>query len=419
MLRWLVPLALVAVVATSAAAEPERSVKVESTPAGAEIYLGDTDGEPLGVTPATIKLPPGEYVLILTHEGYLDAPLPASVPAARGRAAKRVVELDPVLMEAAETSLVIEGDPGVTGEVLIDGKSRGPLPARVQIAPGPHQVQLLVDGAMAWDRWIEVGTGAEQIQTISAAALAPPTVEQPAPPRPPRPPVAIVRVGLDVGWRQVRYDQPGDPAFTPAFSSRGLTAIRFEAEVAPWRLAAAARPLWPLVLVVGSGFAPADTVVAGTQETDQFWRTTEVGLRYRLGLGRHAVVGADAGWSRLLWAFRGDQELVLPDVDYQTVRLGLRGEGMVGPLTAWLAIENRVVASGGALPERFQDASADGFGLRLGGLARLWRQRLEVGGEYQLARMSWSFTPAQAGDYQAAGATDRVDSFRLWVGGAY
>ena len=207
--------------------------------------------------------------------------------------------------------------------------------------------------------------------------------------------------------------------FTPSFSSKGLVAVRIEAELAPWRLAPAARPLWPLVLVVGGGFAPSDTVVAGTSGTDQFWRTTEAALRYRVALGRHAAIGADVGWARLLWQFRGDREDALPDSDYQTVRLGLRGEATVGPVSGWLTIANQVVAAGGALPDRFRSADADGLGLRAGALGRLWRGRLEAGVEYQLARFSWTFDADMASSYQATGATDRFDSLRIWVGGAY
>ncbi|MBK9031519.1 MAG: PEGA domain-containing protein [Myxococcales bacterium] len=416
--RWL-SLAVVMLVITTASARAEsaRTVRVETTPPGATVYLGDKSGAALGTTPAEIKLTPGDYVLVIELDGYLDELVPVPVPAVSGKAARKPIDLEPILMRAAESMLEVRGEAPDGARVVVDGEDRGTLPRRLEIMPGPHQVQVIAGGKAVWDEWVELDSGAEHVVTVA------PKVEAPAPepvgPRGPRPPLVTVRVGPDFGWRDLSYSNGGDAMFTPSFSSKGLVAIRIEAELAPWRLAPAARPVWPLALVVGGGFAPADTVVAGTSETDQFWRTTEVGLRYRVGLGRHAAIGADVGWARLLWAFRGDREDALPDSDYQTVRLGLRGEGSVGPLAGWLTIANQVVASGGPLPDRFASADADGLGLRAGALARLWHGRIEAGFEYQLVRFTWAFANDNLADYQADGATDRFDSFRLWVGGAY
>lgn len=420
MLRRPLVLALAVIAAAApAAAEDLRTVVVETTPPGAEIYLGDKDGEVIGVTPAKLRLPPGDHVLIVVLDGYLDAVIPANVPAARGRAARAPVELDPILMRAADASLEVRGQAPAGATVVVDGEPRGELPRRLQITPGPHQIQVLDGERIVWDEWVEIDSGAEHVVTVTAAEAPPPPDVGPRKPRGPRPPLATVRVGPDFGWRSVSYAEPGDATATPSFSSRGLAAIRVEAELAPWRLAPAARVLWPLTLVVGGGFAPADRIVVGANQTDQFWRTTEVGLRYRYRLHRHVSLGADVGWARLLWAFRGDLEETLPDADYQTVRFGLRLEGHVGPITGWAAVDNRLVASGGAWAERFRAADADGLGLRVGGQARLWRDRLEAGLEYALASFGWSFQFENTDMYRARGADDRVDSFRVWVGGSY
>ena len=414
--RW-IPAAVVMFAATVAHAETRRTVRVETTPPGAAVYLDDKSGDPIGSTPADVKLPPGDYVLVIALDGFQDEVVSVSVPAARGRAARQPIELDPILMRAAEAMLEVRGEAPKGARVVVDGEDRGELPRRLEVTPGPHQVQVLVGTKAVWDEWVELDGGAEHVVTVTPIAEVPePTPEAP---RGPRPPLGTVRVGPDIGWRDFSYDNGGDAMFTPSFGSKGLVAVRVEAELAPWRLSTAARPVWPLVLVVGGGFAPSDTVVAGSRETDQFWRTTEVGLRYRFALGRHATIGADAGWSRLLWTFRGDQEDALPDVDYQLVRLGLRAEGSFGPVRGWLAVTNQLVADGGALPDRFDSADADGFGLRVGALGTLWRGRLEAGVEYQLSRFAWTFETDNLSDYQADGATDRIDSVRLWLGAAY
>jgi hypothetical protein len=167
--------------------------------------------------------------------------------------------------------------------VVVDGEPKGELPLRLEVAPGPHQIQVLAGERALWDEWIEIDSGAEHVVTVSARPELEVPVDGPPTVRSPRPPLVVARVGPDFGWRDLAYDQPGDAANTPSFASRGLAAVRVEVELAPWRWSAKARPVWPLALVVGGGFAPADAVVAGSShETDQFWRTTEVGLRYRL-----------------------------------------------------------------------------------------------------------------------------------------
>jgi hypothetical protein len=80
-----------------------------------------------------------------------------------------------------------------------------------------------------------------------------------------------------------------------------------------------------------------------------------------------------------------------------------------------------VVVSGGlAGPIASAPPTPTDFALRLGPVApRMWGGRLEAGAEYQLTSFSWSFEPVMGGDYQATGASDRIDSARLWLGGVY
>ena len=412
-------LAVVLIGLATARAEVKRTVKVETTPPGAAVYVGDKDGEPVGTTPLDLKLAPGEYILIIELEGYVEEFKTVSVPEATGRAAKQPIEVDPILMQAAVSILEVKGTAPPGSKVLLDGEDRGELPLHLEIPPGAHQVQVMSGTTAIWDEWVELEGGQEHVVTVSPVEVTdadPPDDE----PRRPRPPVVIARAGPEVGWRAFRYSGAVSGGNTPPYSSKGLVMFRFEAEVAPWRLTTKARAIWPLTLVVGGGFAPADRVTQGQMDADQFWRTTEVGLRYRLPIGRYAKLGFDAGWARLLYTFRGDLQDQLPDVDYQNVRLGIRGEVGVGPVAGWIGAENRLVASGGALPGRFESADTDGVALKIGVLGRFWRGRLEAGTEYQLSRFGWDFTyDAQMGEFKASGGTDRFDAIRLWVGGAY
>lgn len=418
----LAAIALVLLFAAGVArADAKRTVLVETTPAGATVYVGDKDSPPAGTTPAQLKLAPGEYILIIELEGYVDEYKTVSVPAASGRAAKEPVEVDPILMQSAVSILDVKGDAPDGAVVLLDGEERGGLPLHLEIPPGAHQVQVKYGPTAIWDEWVELEGGQEHVVTVTPITPPDPDADDGADkPVGPRPPIAIARVGPEVGWREFRYQGAVAGGNTPPYSSKGLVMIRFEAEVAPWRLSPKARLIWPLTLVFSGGYAPADRVTQGSMDADQFWRTTELGLRYRIALGKFAHLGVDAGWARLLYTFRGDLRDQLPDVDYQNVRLGLRGEAHVGPVAGWVGIENRLVASGGALPDRFLSADTDGFAFKLGVLGRFWQGRLEAGAEYQLSRFGWDFTyDAQMGEYKASGATDRFDGLRFWVGGAY
>lgn len=399
------------------AGDGKRTVKIETTPVGASVYLGDKEGGPEGVTPLELRLAPGEYILVIELEGYLDETRQVTVEPATGRRAREVIEVDPILMRSAVSTLDVKGEAPPGALVLVDGEERGELPLQLEIAPGPHQVQVVAGGRTIFEEWVELDGGQEHVVTVSPAA----PIELPdETPRGPRPPIAIARGGIEVGTRAFTYDGAQSGGNAVDFSASSLVMYWFQAELAPWRLAEKARVAWPLVLVVGGGYSPAAEFTDGAGDSaDQFWRTSEVGLRYRLAIGSRAVLGFDAGWSRLLYTFRGELREQLPDVDYQNVRLGLRGEVKLAPAVAWVGIENRVVASGGDLPGRFRSADTDGFAVRVGALARFWRDRLEGGVEYQLSRYSWVFTYEAMDEYRASGGTDRFDGFRFWVGGAY
>jgi hypothetical protein len=211
-----------------------------------------------------------------------------------------------------------------------------------------------------------------------------------------------------------------------------VAAVRIDVEAAPWRLTRKAKILWPLALVIGGAFAPVAEATVPDEDVpaELYWRTMDLGLRYRLRLldGKLAV-GFEAGWTRNLYQFRVPSDVMLearlPDVDYQMVRFGARAEGKRGMFTGWFGLDNRIVVSEGVVADRYRSAEVGGFSLRLGALARLWQDRLEAGVEYGLQRYGWELEPIPSAipgvppRHPATGATDAFHGVQIWLGGAY
>lgn len=422
--RFLLVLLLVVTATAAPAAAQQRAVKVTSTPAGATVYVGDKERGSVGVTPVVLKLAPGEHGLIVELAGYTPVVQQVKVPKGKGPAIEVAVTLTPSI-----GVLIISGDKALGAAVRIDDQERGTAPLRVELEAGAHHVQVATEPP--FEEFVEIKPGDERLLAV----------EPPVPPPPPPPPVdlgpargtpiVIGRVGTELGWRKFTYDGPDSPN-NQTFSSGTVAAVRIDVEVAPWRLKRTLRRLWPLTLTIGGAFAPAKsaTIPGDDGIADQYWRTMDVGLRYRLRLmqGRLAV-GFDAGWLRNLYQFRARTDILLeakfPDVDYNMVRIGARVEGNRGPLTGWFGLDNRIILTQGVVADRYISAATNGYALRLGVLGRLWHDRLEVGGEYGLQRVSWELEPYPPANpnvpakYPATGATDTFHGLRLWIGGRY
>lgn len=420
----LVVLTALAGLATPAAAQ-QRGVRVTSTPSGAMVYVGDKEQGPVGVTPILLKLKPGEHGLIIELEGYTPVVQQVKVPKGKGPAIDVAVTLVP-----AVGALVVSGDVALGATVRIDDVERGKVPLRVELEAGAHHVQVATDPP--YEEFVEIKPGDERtlLVTLAPPPPPPPVVVDTGPAR--GKPLVAVRVGTELGWRRVRYEGADDRNTQP-YSSGTVAGVRLDVVLAPWRLSRQARRIWPLALVVGGTFAPvADAAVPEDDATAEvYWRSMDVGLRYRLPLlqGKLAV-GFEGGWSRNLYQFRVPLEAVLearlPDVDYQMVRLGARVEHVRGPLTGWFGLDNRIVVGGGTIEARYEPADAGGFGLRLGVLGRLLGDRLEVGAEYGLERYGWELTPDpppanpdRDPGHRATSATDTFHGVKLWVGSHY
>jgi outer membrane receptor protein involved in Fe transport len=125
------------------------TVRVEGGPAGAAIRVDHEDSAVVGTVPASIAVPPGSHVLMVSAPGYQTALQVVDVTAKQ--TAQALVALQPVtgtvVVGAAERGALIE----------IDGAAAGFTPAVLPTVPaGPHHVKVSLRGYHPFEADIEV-----------------------------------------------------------------------------------------------------------------------------------------------------------------------------------------------------------------------------------------------------------------------
>jgi len=126
-------------------------VRVQSTPAGAAIYVDRLDLAARGTTPTTLALPSGEHRIYLRLEHHEDAE--TRVTAATGETAEATATLTP-----RPVTLTLRAPSGA--RVLLDGEvvepGRHPLP------PGTYVARLEVPGRPPVEQTIELRAGTDR-----------------------------------------------------------------------------------------------------------------------------------------------------------------------------------------------------------------------------------------------------------------
>lgn len=429
----LVAFAVLVLGATTASAKPKRKVRIESDPPGATVYIGDKKAGAKGTTPVTLNLPTGETTVILEMDGYLAHIESVSVEAGKGKAAKSPQKLSFALDKAVGT-IRLSGLPE-GAKVTVDGNEVSTLDNKIEVDPGAHEVVVKSGGKQSFDQWIEVSAGEEKKVALGGGAAdgdgpgdgdsagVEHHEETPATPgeKAPHPWYGTAGISYEAGWRRFRYSNPQTTNLRP-FDANGVGMVDFWGEVAPWR-ASGVKILWPLSIVAGFGVGFPVTATAPNGDTaDTFWRTTEVGLRWRWNVTHEAAIDFEGGWARLLYTFRDNMNgliATIPDVDYEMVRLGLRGVAKIGKGRLWIAGDNRIILSGGEEQNRFRGGTMSGLSGRLGGDIPFVDGRLILRVEASVQRYGWTFTTQPGDMYIADGATDMLYGFNIGLGGSY
>jgi serine/threonine protein kinase len=147
------------------------SVTLKSDPAGATIFMGDTE---LGKTPLTVDLPP-EPVELVSRIGALAPVKREIVPDPNGTS---IVEFK------HEYGLISLASDRADSEVIIGGIKLGKLPIEGILPPGQHQVVIRAPGVPDQARIVDVKVGQRSVMQVNfntvggaAATLSPSQTE--------------------------------------------------------------------------------------------------------------------------------------------------------------------------------------------------------------------------------------------------
>jgi len=407
-----------------AAAEPKAKVSIVTEPPGAKVYFNLKEDGEVCTTPCTVDAPIGETPLIIEAENRRSLFENLVVP----RKPPRLIKLS-YKLELAVGALVVEGGAGAT--IKIDGEPRGKAPARLDdVLAGAHRVAIERDGKALYDQFVEIEAGNELTVSAGQLAAAPPApaaVATAAPTRhaPRATPGFAVAGALDLGFRRFRYSGNQTPATQRDDDEAGQV------------LAGPIIELWPTTLL-GLDVLPGLAIygrfefglnsqpvtlrdnVSTRTSLSTAWRSIEISARQRWTIPQTGTVEVGTGFTQDSYQFHGlgTDVGIVPDASYSAVRIGGRASLQFGDIEPYVAAENRIVISGGAMADRYSaGTSVNGVHAALGAVARFGP--VEARAEYALTLYSWTFKP-DAGDAGiASGGSDLIQNITLAVGYVY
>lgn len=428
MVRAVVATLLLGVWVGTADAGAGRKVAIESEPAGASVYVNEKEAGPACAgTPCTIEAPTGVVTIIIELKDHASAFQEVVVPK-RGRVPRVTVKLLP-----AVGTIVVDGPPGAS--VQVDEEDKGTAPARVDVNEDAHHVVVTHNGRTVYDQFVDVTTGGETVITPKQVASSDgdepegegePTgtseVVKTATSKRPRDRFISASAAVDIGFRTFTYQDVETPQKLRDEKEGGQVLAGPLVEFWPGELAGI-DPLRGLSILARLQFGVNSQAVSGNgimDKTNTFWQSMEFSLRYRRRFASIFTAEAGVGYVRDQYQFEGTtQDLKLvPDVDYQSIRLGLRGSVILGNLEPYLTIENRVVTDGGKLAERFAagtDASGYRFGLGINARMGNFLGRVEG----SALQYNWDIQFEPMAEFRATGASDSIRQIQIAIGYQY
>jgi hypothetical protein len=435
MVRALFLIACLALAHRGAAAGGRTSkVTIETDPPGAKVYFGLKEDGEICTTPCTVDAPIGETPIIVEAENRRSIIENLIVPKRTAHPMRVSYKLEPAI-----GTLIVEGGTGAT--IKIDDEDRGKAPGHIEgIVAGAHHVVVEKNGKAIYDAFVEIEAGHEATVTPPAASPEPSSsahpgndepaiaTTSPAPARPSRGTPAITVAGtVDFGARQFTY------------SGNATRPTQRDNKESGQLLAGPIVELWPTTLL-GLGFLPGlalygrfefglnsqpvDVVSQTGMHTptslSTVWQSLEVSVHQRWTIASTGTIEVGAGYTEDRYQFKGDPAEIanVPDASYKAVRIGGRASLLFGPVEPYVALENRLVLSGGVMDTRYAlGAEASGVHLALGAAVQVGHIQARLEGGY--TRYSWTFKFDNGARAQAEGGTDVIENATLSLGYVY
>ncbi|HWU89292.1 MAG TPA: PEGA domain-containing protein [Kofleriaceae bacterium] len=418
-----------------AVADVKREVQVESDPPGADVYLSSKDDGSVCKTPCTIKAPVGDAIVIIELENHLPLVESISVPR-RGKPPTARFKLVRAL-----GTLNVKGPEGAT--IRVGDVDKGKAPAKLEVDAGPQTITLILNGKQVLQDLIVVEANEEVVvrgKDVAAGTPAPdPDVidvgdSDPGggtgvtttakPPRAPRGKLVALSGLFDVGFRKFRYENVNTTDTLRPENEVGQVIAGPLIEVWPGTIAGI-HALRGLALIGRFQFPVNRQPVTGgglMGATTTFWQSLEISLRHRWTIGSTGTAEVGAGYVRDQHQFNTNVQTdlrLVPDADYRSIRIGVRGSLLIGALEPYLGLENRIVMSGGkVIEDRFSlGASATGLRGALGVGAHLGPFAASL--EASITRYAWTFKYDTMDEFKADGASDSIFMISAALGYAY
>lgn len=156
------------------AAKPGRyAVKIDSSPQGAAVYIGDKACGPVGNTPWTGKLNKGSVTIIVENVGYQPQSRIVTVGALR-----KTQEFFLAMVRQPQITISPASDPNlIDAELFVDGASQGLIkgPVTINTTPTRHQVEIKKKDFVTFTQWVDLSQSPNLALTpILKAATLPP-----------------------------------------------------------------------------------------------------------------------------------------------------------------------------------------------------------------------------------------------------
>jgi hypothetical protein len=178
-------------------AQAQVPINIESTPPGAQVFLGAPGGALVCVTPCrNVRVPGGTQTLFFRLDRHADAQITDNL---RRRATYRAT-----LSPLSTITVTAGNDAAMGAAVRLDGVPVGNVPFSQNVQPGRHMVQVGREGFVTFNQWVDLAAGQQLALPVVLEREAPQT--------------GSIMVVADVSGAEVRLDgSPQIVGTTPAF----------------------------------------------------------------------------------------------------------------------------------------------------------------------------------------------------------